>query len=122
MSIEGLGERGDGIALLVSAGVVYEIIAAACSSPQTTEINASSRADTLMKWVYLGLGQAALFVGLAAWFDRSHAKPILLGGALAAGLLMVQYTHAKQAGLKNKNLPGTETTAKSFNVLGQMVG
>lgn len=120
--VEGLGGRGNGIALLVSGGVVYEIIAAACSSPQTTEINASSRADTLMKWVYIGLGQAALFVALAAYFDREHAKPIILGGTLAAGLLLAQYMHAKDAGMKNKHLPGTESTSKGFNTLGQMVG
>mgnify|MGYP003344388595 CR=1 FL=1 len=42
--------------------VLYEIIAAACSSPQTTEINAATRADTLMKWVNLGIAQAVVFV------------------------------------------------------------
>ena len=51
------GTNSDGIAFLVSAGIVYEIIAAACSSPQTTEINAGTRADTLMKWVHIGLAQ-----------------------------------------------------------------
>ena len=86
----------DGIAFLVSAGIVYEIIAAACSSPQTTEINASARADTLMKWVHLGVGQAAVFIVIAA---------IIGGGALAAGLMYMQYAHAKSAGLKNGGPP-----------------
>jgi uncharacterized membrane protein len=97
-----------GIAFLVSAGIVYEIVAAACSSPQTTEINADTRADTLMKWVYLGLGQAAFFVVAAAVIDKTRAGPILVGGALAGGILYVSYAYAKQAGLASGE-SGTET-------------
>lgn len=108
MAVEGLGSgQGDGIAFLVSAGVMYEIIAAACSSPQTTEINAKSRADTLMKWVKLGLAQGVLFVAVAAYFDRKHSVPIIAGGSLAAGLLLWQYIHARNAGLKSNEV-GTE--------------
>lgn len=111
MAVEGLsGGRGGGIAFLVSAGVMYEIIAAACSSPQTTELNASTRADTLMKWVKLGIAQGVLFVAVAAWFDRRHAVPILAGGGLAAALLLWQYIHARDSGLANGG-PGTETTS-----------
>jgi hypothetical protein len=97
-----------GVAFLVSAGIVYEIIAAACSSPQTTEINASSRAGTLMKWVYIGLLQSALFVGAAALFDKEHRTPIIAGGASAAILMWAQYVHAREAGLAS-NAPGTES-------------
>lgn len=100
---------GGGVAFLVSAGIVYEIIAAACSSPQTTEINAHSRSETLMKWVNLGVGQAGVFVVLAAMLDRKHAGQILGGGALAAVLMYAQYVHARRAGLRS-NLPGTEDT------------
>jgi hypothetical protein len=108
VSVEGLSSNGsNGIAFLVSAGVVYEIIAASCSSPQTTELNADRRADTLMKWVHIGVIQGVLFVGLAAYFDRSHARPIVAGGALATALLYVQYAHAKRAGLASSE-PGTE--------------
>jgi hypothetical protein len=98
---------GDGVAFLVSAGIVYEIIAAACSSPQTTEINASSRAGTLMKWVYIGMVQAAGLVAIAAVLDRKHRVAILSGGALAMGLMYVQYVHARKAGLASGE-PGTE--------------
>lgn len=101
---------GGGVAFLVSAGLVYEVIAASCSSPQTTEINASSRAGTLMKWVHIGLLQAVLFVGVAAWIDRAHRTEIIAGGATAAVLMYGQYVHAKQAGLSSSE-PGTETYA-----------
>lgn len=101
-------KSGDGIAFLVSAGIVYEIVAAACSSPQTTEINAKSRSGTLMKWVYLGLGQAVALVAVAAWLDKKHAAPIIAGGATAALLMWGQYVHARKAGLASGE-PGTES-------------
>jgi hypothetical protein len=102
------GVRSEGgIAFLVAAGIVYEIIAAACSSPQTTEINASTRADTLMKWVHIGIVQAVVFVLVAALIDSKHAPHILGGGGLAVGLMYGQYRHAKTAGLRSC-LPGTE--------------
>lgn len=99
---------GGGVAFLVSAGIVYEIIAAACSSPQTTEINASKRADTLMKWVHIGLVQALVFIWLAAYIDKKHRKEIVFGGALAGALMYAQYWHAKDAGLRNGG-PATES-------------
>jgi ribose 5-phosphate isomerase RpiB len=99
---------GDGIAFLVSAGIVYEIIAAACSSPQTMEINASARAGTLMKWVNIGVGQAALFIIIAAMVDRQHRAAIIAGGTTAGVLMYAQYSHAKRAGLAS-DAPGTES-------------
>ena len=104
---EALGSGSDGVAFLVSAGIVYEIIAAACSSPQTTEINAKSRSGTLMKWVNIGVGQAAVFVVAAAVIDKKHSAPILAGGVLAAVIMYASYVHAKGAGLRSTE-PGTE--------------
>jgi hypothetical protein len=98
----------NGIAFLVSAGIMYEIIAAACSSPQTTEINASTRAETLMKWVHLGIGQGALFILIAAAIDKPHRGAIIAGGAVAGFLMYGQYLHARAAGLAS-SLPGTES-------------
>jgi hypothetical protein len=107
MPAQEFGQNSNGIAFLVSAGIVYEIVAAACSSPQTTEINADKRSETLMKWVYLGLGQGAVFVTAAALIDKKHAGPILFGGALAGAIMYVSYAHAKAAGLASCE-PGTE--------------
>ena len=98
---------GDGTAFLVSAGIVYEIIAAACSSPQTTEINAGKRAPTLMKWVHIGIAQAALFVAIAAVIDARHRAAIISGGAAAGALMYIQYVHARRAGLQSSD-EGTE--------------
>ncbi len=98
----------NGVAFLVSAGLVYEAIAAACSSPQTMEINAKAREGTLMKWVHLGVAQALLFVVLAAYVDKRHRWAILGGGCLAGGLMYGQYVHARASGLAS-NQPGTES-------------
>jgi len=98
---------GWGVAFLVAAGVVFEIIAAACSSPQTAEINAGSRAKTLMKWVYIGVGLAVFFVLIAAAIEAQRAAAFLAGGGLAAVIMLMLYQHAKQAGLRSAE-PGTE--------------
>lgn len=105
--IDSGGGAGFGVAFLVSAGIVYEIIAAACSSPQTTEINADKRAETLMKWVYIGMAQAAVFVFLAAKFDPKHRQAIVMGGVMAGTIMFLSYDHAKRAGLKSSGA-GTE--------------
>lgn len=91
----------------IYAALSYDIIAAVNSSPQTTEINAKARADTLMKWVHLGLAQVALFVVIGAYVGDDTWSP-LVGGGVAAGLLYAQYVHAKKAGLESIE-PGTET-------------
>lgn len=106
----GTGSPDKGVAFLVSAGIVYEIVAACCSSPQTTELNSKTRAPTLMKWVNLGLVQAAAFVGIAAMLDRKHSGPIVAGGLFAGTIMYAQYAHAKKAGLASKE-PGTESYA-----------
>lgn len=101
------------VAFLVSAGLVYEVIAAACSSPQTLEVNAKIRAGTMVKWVNIGVAQAALFVGAAAVLDRENRWAILLGGTTAAALMYVQYMHAKRAGLASDEEP-TEDVAQPW--------
>ena len=90
----------DAVTFMVSAGLVFEIIAAFCSSPQTAEINASKRADTLMKWVYLGLGASGVFVLIAAG-PLKGGRAAIYGGALAGAMLGTAYVYAKNNGLRN---------------------
>ena len=96
-----------GVPFMVGAGLVYEIIAAACSSPQTAEINASSRSETLMKWVHVGLVQSAGFIIVASLVDRKHAPAIIAGGASAAAIMYGSYLHALAKGLASDE-PGPE--------------
>jgi len=104
----GAGVAGSqGIAFLVSAGIVAEIVAKACSSPQTTELNADTRAPTLMKWVTIGLVEGALFVVIAASIDRRHRGAIIAGGIIEGVITLLEYQHGKTAGLASDQ-PGTE--------------
>lgn len=96
-----------GIAFLVSAGIVAEIVAKACSSPQTTELNADRRAPTLMKWVTIGMLEAGAFVFIAAVIDKKHRAAIIAGGLTEGIITWAEYAHGKQAGLAS-SLPGTE--------------
>lgn len=93
------GSGGSGVAFLVSWGIVAEIIAKACSSPQTAEINIGRRESTLMKWVYIGEAEAVLVVAIAAIIDRRHRVAILAGGGISLAVTHGQYVHARQAGL-----------------------
>jgi len=103
--------RGDTDAAVIgiSAAVVYDVISATNSSPQTTEINAAKRAPTLMKWVNIGLAQGALFVFIMMLAEPPGKKwrPVV-GGGLAGVLLWAQYIHARNAGLRHGGEP-TET-------------
>jgi hypothetical protein len=91
----------------IYATLVYDIISATNSSPQTTEINAHARSETLMKWVKLGLLQAAGFALLGVYLDRRRWPPAL-GAGIAGALLWVQYCHALDSGLASM-APPTET-------------
>lgn len=103
------GEGGlSGPAFLISATFVYTVIAKACSSPQTAEINADKRAETLMKWVNIGTIESAGIVAIAWYIDKPHRTEILLGGILAGAITYGQYVYAKWSGLKNGG-PGTES-------------
>jgi hypothetical protein len=96
--------------MAIYAALTYDIISATNSSPQTTEINADKRAETLMKWVKIGLWQAAGFGLLGVILEISDGEswwPPALGSITAGVLLWIQYVHALEAGVNSKK-PGTE--------------
>lgn len=94
------------VKLMVSFMLIYDTMSTTNSSPQTTEINASVRAESLMKWVKLGLIQGSIVALLAALID-DEKWPIFLGAGIADILLWYQYKHAKEEGI-NKPGPPTE--------------
>jgi hypothetical protein len=99
------GSRG--IAFLVGAALMADLIAKACSSPQTVETNSGRRADTAMKWATVGIVEGAIFVIIASWLEPGNAKAFVAGGALEAGITYFEYQHAKASGLASEE-PGTE--------------
>lgn len=107
------GEVFSGIAFLVAVEVVFAIIAAACSSPQTTEINVDKRGDTLMKWVYIGLAMVAFFIIAAAMLDRRHSREYIAGAVLASAIMVSAYVYAKKSGIKNAG-ESTEDNGDTF--------
>lgn len=96
-----------GVAFLIACGIMAEIIAKACSSPQTLEINAKKRAPTLTKWVTIGIIEGLALIAIAAMIDKKYRGPILLGGLLEAAITWLEYAHGKAAGLKSDE-PTTE--------------
>lgn len=107
-----VGGENVAVTVAVYAALTYDIISATNSSPQTTEINASKRAATLMKWVYIGLVQAILFAAIGYYFEKKRGKPAwppVLGVGIAASMLWFQYIYARNEGLKAAGMPGTES-------------
>lgn len=102
-----VGGTGRGVAFLVAAALMADLVAKACSSPQTAELNADKRAPTLMKWVNIGLIEGAAFVIIAAVLEPADRVAFLAGGALEGAITYMQYQHAKAAGLASAE-PGTE--------------
>ena len=92
----------DAIAFGVAADLVYNVFSATNSSPQTTELFAGERADTLWKYVRLGAGQSAVLIGIMAIRGRS-IWPVI-GGGIAGWAMYLMYAHALEAG-KGKKAP-----------------
>jgi len=105
MTSDGIGNGSWGVAFLVAATFMADIVAKACSSPQTAEINAGARAGTLMKWVNVGLLEGAALVAVALAVDKKYRVPILLGAAAEGIITWAEYAHAKRSGLANGGPP-----------------
>jgi hypothetical protein len=110
LSDVGFGQALAGLAFLSGAQIMADIVAKACSSPQTMEINAQARAGTLMKWVMVGLAEGSSLVIVAAMISPQVGAAFLAGGAVEGVITYLQYRHAKQAGLSS-TAPGTEQYA-----------
>jgi hypothetical protein len=94
----------DAIAFGVAADLTYTVFGATNSSPQTTELFASDRADTLMKYVKLGALQAAVLIGVMTFRSASGGGGMrrafwpAAGGVLTGTMMWLMYAHALKAG------------------------
>lgn len=66
------------------------------SSPQTTELFAKDREDSLMHWVVIGDG-AAIAGGIAGSYFTGKPWPLIAAATIAAGMHFA-YWHAVQRG------------------------
>jgi hypothetical protein len=110
-----LGGDSPAVKIGVYAALGYDIVSAVNSSPQTAELNAQARAETLMKWVKLAELQIAGFALFGMLLDRSVWPGV--GAALAGGIMWIQYKHAIEAGLANPGQPTEDYTTGGRNAV-----
>jgi|SRR5215472_3935860 len=102
------GNGGRMLKVAVSAELIYQLVGANMSSPQTAELNAAARAPTISKWVNLTNLEAVGWTALLCALDGS-LWPVL-GAALAGVGMWFKYKYAIASGLKSE-APGTEDYA-----------
>jgi hypothetical protein len=102
------GQPSVGIAFLIGAATVAEFVAKDVSSPQTVHLNAKKRSETLMFWVNVGMVESAVFVAIASFIDKKHAKAFLGGAGLQMAITYGEYVYAKKLGMEQSHLEGTE--------------
>jgi hypothetical protein len=82
------------------ADLAYNIYSATNSSPQTSELFAGNRSDTLWKYVVIGHGQAIALGLFGSYLDKSLWP---LAGTVTIGIVMHgMYAHALKAGMNKK--------------------
>jgi hypothetical protein len=84
----------------VFATLALDVYSTLNSSPQTTELFAKDREDSLMHWVYFGDG-VALTAG-AVWTVRNRDPiPIIAAGSVVV-MMHLAYVHALERGKDQK--------------------
>jgi hypothetical protein len=98
-----------GILFLAAVGEAMQTYSTLNSSPQTTELFAAAREQTLMKWVHVG-DAVALAVGLFAGFVSRSGWPVV-GTVLVVGGMHYAYVNAAAAG-KRETAPTANAGVK----------
>lgn len=90
--------RGTTAAILVGVWATFalDVFSTLNSSPQTTELFAGDREDSLMHWVLIGDG-VAIGGGLVATLMSGRYWPVLAAGTVAVGMHFC-YKHAVRRG------------------------
>jgi len=90
--------NGSIAAILIGVWATFalDVFSTLNSSPQTTELFASERENTLMHWVLIGSG-VAVGGGLVATFVSGKIYPVIATVAVAGGMYCA-YTHAVSRG------------------------
>lgn len=99
------------IALGVYATLALDAFGSVTSSPQTTELFAKDREDTLMKYVYLA-DAGAITIGVGASFVDGTIWPAI-GAIVVVAAMHYLYVHAAKSG-KNDHPPMTDSQREAF--------
>ena len=113
MAVDAIGNgtlAGPMLVTAVTAELVYQLVGANMSSPQTAELNAEARAPTIGKWVRLTNLEAAGWIVLLMILARKLWMYVLLGGLIAAVGMWLKYRYAIRSGL-GSGAPPTENYA-----------
>jgi hypothetical protein len=103
---------GFGIAFIISYTMCGEIMAKDVSSPQTTELNAGTRAPTLMKYVHIGQVESLAVIGLAAYWEGPPLRRAILAGGIAGVVVNeVLYQYALHQGTTKPGVPTEQHNA-----------
>lgn len=89
-----------GLQFGIYAALGYDVMSATNSSPQTTEMFASDRSSTLMKWVKIGAVQGLALGAFGSYLEGSYWP--LIGTAAALGIMYLEYRHADSSGRSNQ--------------------
>lgn len=98
-----MNDRAFGWAALVGiyAALILDIFSTTNSSPQTTELFAKARSDTLWKWVKIGAVMSVLFMVLGATLAKREGNSFwapIAGGGIALIIMFALYSHALASG------------------------
>lgn len=100
--------KGNGVAVAILIGVwatfALDVFSTLNSSPQTTELFAGDRKDSLMHWVWIG-DAACIGGGIAGAVFAGSAWPLVATGAVAVGMHGL-YGHAVKRGTNGEEAPG----------------
>jgi hypothetical protein len=99
--IDALAAGGAAILFGVYADLAYNTYSATNSSPQTTELFAGERSDTLWKYVKLGGLQVLALGAFGALLAGQMWMWPLLGVASVMIAMHLMYSHALKAGTSN---------------------
>jgi len=95
MAVPGLGVTA-ALAFGVYADLAFNLFSAMNSSPQTTELFAEDRAETLWKYVKVADAAALAFGVFGSLLDKSWWP--LIGAVVVVGVMHAMYAHALKAG------------------------
>lgn len=93
------------LSVYAGAELVYQLVGANLSSPQTAELNARRRAPTIGKWVVMANSKALFWIIGLCILDGSLWPAV--GGGLAITDMHFSYRYAINCGL-DSDAPGTE--------------
>lgn len=93
------------LSVYAGAELVYQLVGANLSSPQTAELNAKARAPTIGKWVTMANLKAIGWIAGLCILDQSLWPA--LGGGIAVTDMHLSYRYAIASGLASA-APGTE--------------